>query len=329
MKVLRLLLLLTTVLTLSSCRHRDLPDWSPAHTSESLLKVNYNLQWEIAELGGTNWRTSWPEDFPYKYDDLLPSVPNGLRAHMITADHYYFNNLPPDGGILQYECLGQHFIIFHNNDIESIRLTSVDDPAMVFAYTQAPNRQRESEPDSSIMVLQPDNLFASHVPSIEVLHPLEGNTPSLEVTMEPRVFSYLVIADFAAGLEYVREARAVLTGMSQGVWLVSGKRASQPVSYVFSASIYPKGVIGVLRSFGTPSGDPVKHILTVQVALTHGNVVRFDFDVTEQVNQQPRGGVIKVSGLAVTPEQAKVEGEGFEVDVIGWGDPIVNQVGTE
>jgi hypothetical protein len=45
-----------------------------------------------------------------------------------------------------------------------------------------------------------------------------------------------------------------------------------------------------------------------------------DFDVTDQVRQQPHGGVIVVSGIEVKAEDGSQGSGAFDVDVNDWGD---------
>ena len=44
--------------------------------------------------------------------------------------------------------------------------------------------------------------------------------------------------------------------------------------------------------------------------------------MTEQVEAQPRGGVIVVSGIVVSDEDGTEGGGAFDVDVEGWGDYV-------
>ena len=49
-------------------------------------------------------------------------------------------------------------------------------------------------------------------------------------------------------------------------------------------------------------------------------MVNFDFDVTDQVNAQPHGGVIVVKGIVIKEEDG-VQGSGaFDVEVNDWGE---------
>ena len=43
-------------------------------------------------------------------------------------------------------------------------------------------------------------------------------------------------------------------------------------------------------------------------------------DVSSQLEQNPRGGVILATGYEVTDEEGNAGGGGFDVDVDGWGD---------
>ncbi|MEG2945841.1 MAG: DUF5119 domain-containing protein [Bacteroidales bacterium] len=76
-------------------------------------------------------------------------------------------------------------------------------------------------------------------------------------------------------------------------------------------------VIQITKSFS--------HRLILELYLINGKEKLIDFDVTDQVNKQPRGGVIVVKDIVVTPEEGSSEGGGFDTEVDGWeDDEIVN-----
>ena len=90
-----------------------------------------------------------------------------------------------------------------------------------------------------------------------------------------------------------------------------------------------------LKSFGIPDypgdhyGDGTRttersYHLNLEVRLHNGAMKTFEFDVTDQVKAQPRGGVIIVSdGLVITDEEGAAGSDsGFDIDVEGWGDYI-------
>ena len=59
--------------------------------------------------------------------------------------------------------------------------------------------------------------------------------------------------------------------------------------------------------------------LNLEVMLPDGGIKVFEFDISEQMADQPRGGVIVVSGLKVDSGDFG-SGGGFDVDVGGWGE---------
>ena len=109
--------------------------------------------------------------------------------------------------------------------------------------------------------------------------------------------------------------------------------ASGEVESAYAVNSFPGGEItdygveAVVTSFGVPGFSPDTrttradntHGVNLEVMLTNGALKNFDFDITDQMAQQPRGGVITVSGLTVSREEAAVE-SGFDVVVDGWGE---------
>lgn len=87
-----------------------------------------------------------------------------------------------------------------------------------------------------------------------------------------------------------------------------------------------------MLSFGVPSFpdshyEPTKaeeggrrYGLNLEVMLNNGKLVTFDFDITSQMERQPRGGVIEVDGIRISDEDAAEGGSAFDPDVDGWGD---------
>ena len=115
---------------------------------------------------------------------------------------------------------------------------------------------------------------------------------TLPAKLQPLVYTYLIRYEFAQGLEHVVLARGALSGMAESVYLQDGRTGDETATILFE---------GKLKGFGVEA-----------------RVKSFEFDVTEQVAAQPRGGVITVAGLAVTDDEAGGDA-GFEVEVDGWG----------
>lgn len=108
-----------------------------------------------------------------------------------------------------------------------------------------------------------------------------------------------------------------------------------PESVMFDCTLRDYGPEATVKSFGIPDypgdhyGDGTRttersYHLNLEVRLHNGAMKTFEFDVTDQVKAQPRGGVIIVSdGLVITDEEGAAGSDsGFDIDVEGWGDYI-------
>ena len=62
-----------------------------------------------------------------------------------------------------------------------------------------------------------------------------------------------------------------------------------------------------------------RQTLQLEVKLINGKVKEFVFDVTDQLADQPRGGVIHVSGLRIEDNESSSD-SGFDADVDDWGN---------
>ena len=53
----------------------------------------------------------------------------------------------------------------------------------------------------------------------------------------------------------------------------------------------------------------------------NGKILNYFFDITDQVADQPHGGVISVDGIKISDDEGGgSQGSGFDVDVDGWGE---------
>ena len=174
--------------------------------------------------------------------------------------------------------------------------------------------------------------------------------------MHPVVFSYIIRCEFEDGKEYINEARGALSGMAGTVNLSNRRTLDDVVTVLYEdAEVSDYGVEAVVRSFGLCNFDPIptdehpnghyytpdgvdnpdsqsrngrpradeqtRNILTLEVALKSGQTKTFEVDVTDRMREQPRGGVLLIKGLTVTPEEGEGNHSGgFEVGVNDWGN---------
>lgn len=151
--------------------------------------------------------------------------------------------------------------------------------------------------------------------------------PDMDITMHPLVFTYVIKYEFEHGLQYVALARGALAGMAESVYLNSGKTSAAVATVLYDCTLEEYGAQACVNSFGIPnypnenySRSENVYALNLEVRLKNGIIRNFDFDVTEQVAQQPHGGIITVSGIKISDEDGKHGSSGFDVDVNEWGE---------
>lgn len=98
---------------------------------------------------------------------------------------------------------------------------------------------------------------------------------------------------------------------------------------LYDCTLKPWGAEAVVTSFGVPdypnalyttTRTPRSNALNLEVRLKNGVIKSFNFDVTDQIKEQPQGGVIVVKGIEISDEDGKEGSSGFDVDVDGWGE---------
>ena len=324
------ILALLLVLVITSCTHKELCETHSAHAHRYRINIvaDYRLDWEENVTGYRDWEASWEKHF-IDYQELRPQVPTGLRVVNFDANNNFnTHNIDPEGGVVTlYE--GENDLLFYNNDTEYIVFSRNDSGASTRATTRAVTRvtydgntfAEEGETTANA----PDMLFANYHENYIAYKSL--NPIDYSVVLQPLVFTYKVRYEFAEGLKYVALARGALSGMAESVQMDTGETSATAVTILYDCEVTDYGARALVNSFGIP-GYPnpnypttraMKHGLNLEVMLRNGNMVTFSFDVTDQVNNQPHGGVIVVRDIVIKEEDG-VQGSGaFDVEVEGWG----------
>ena len=324
------ILALLLALVATSCTHKELCENHSAHAHRFHMNVvaDYRLDWEENLTGYRDWEATWEKYF-MDYNSLRPNVPKGLRV--INFDHndnYNIHNIPATGGVVSlYE--GYNDILFYNNDTEYIIFSRNETGASTRATTRTVTRVTYSgntfAEDNEKTANAPDMLFANYREDYfaeKTLGPVE-----FPIVLQPLVFTYKIRYEFAEGLKYVSLARGALSGMAESVQMNTGETSSTGVTILYDCEVTDYGVRALATSFGIP-GYPnpnypvtraIRHGLNLEVMLRNGKMMTFEFDVTDQVNSQPHGGVIVVDGIVIKEEDG-VQGSGaFDVVVDDWG----------
>ncbi len=329
-------LLCGILLLISSCEHKELCFDHYAHSPKSDVRIEaqYEKEWQYTYENGTDWYNypSFAETFGVAYDELRPGIPEGLAIHIYNADGKYDEiHIAPERQVVRMP-IGKHALLFYNDDSEYIVFDGMQSYVKARATTRTRTRSSYMgnpymETKSEVTVNPPDMLYGNYMESYEVERTIEPTL--LPVTMHPLVFTYVVRCEFSYGAQYLALARGAMAGMAGSVYLHNGNTSDEVVTVLFDASVKDYGVQATVRSFGVPgfpnqhyskTGKGGKYGLNLEVRLKNGKTKSFDFDITEQVETQPQGGVIVIKGLEITDEEGKEGGSGFNVDVSGWGD---------
>ncbi len=320
--------------SLSSCDHKELcfDHWDHASRYSVDCRIGWQRQWQYPSDGGADWQAGWQDyDFGMAYDDLLPPKPSGVRTQVYTDGHNNeHSNISADGGIVNMTP-GEHQILFYNNDTEYIVFNDITSLAQATATTRSRSRStyignstvKPSQKENTVN--PPDFLFGHFIESYRAEK--SQVAPVVDITMKPLVFRYLIRYHFAHGLEYVGLGRGALAGMAGSVYLTDGHTGSDAATVLYDCELRPWGVEAVVNTFGVPNYPNPDYSratgvygLNLEVRLRNGRIKNFDFDVTDQINRQPRGGVIEIFGIVISDEEGKEDGGSFNVDIDGWGE---------
>ena len=318
------------LLLLSGCR-KDLCYTHDEHGWA--VKVNVVADWEQEweRMHETDWEQNWMEDFSCSYDELRPDVADGIRVLVYPdqGDRYNEYNLEAEGGRLSM-AEGMNSLLFYNNDTEYIVFSDLDASAAASATTRTRTRATFTSTPAHAderTINEPDMLYGTYVDEYEAQKTVEP--VDLPLTMRPLVYTYLVRYEFSHGLEYVALARGALAGMAESVYLQDGHTGEEAATVLYDCTLQSYGAEAQVQTFGVPNypgegyGRAAQvYTLNLEVRLNNGKILDYEFDVTAQVEKQPRGGVILVDGIEVSDEDGQEGSGGFDVDVDGWGDYV-------
>lgn len=331
------------LMLLSSCEHKDLCFDHDAHAPKYDFRVvaTYQQEWEIPSGEGPNWKADsvWNRVFGRQYDEsmqydsLRPEIPEGLRMHDFPfSGPSDMINMPATGGVVGLRP-GKHHLLFYNNNTESIIFDDMYSVASAKATTRTRTRSTykgnpfsKGDPKEPT-VNMPDMLYGNY--NEEYTSERNVEEVVMSVVMHPMVFKYVVRYEFKHGLEYVGLVRGALSGMASSVLLHNGRTSSEAATLLFDCTTEWWGAQAIVTTFGVPdypneyyvpTRTPRKHALNLEVRLKNGLMKNFDFDVTDQIEKQPQGGVIVVKGIEISDEDGKQGSSGFDIKIEGWGN---------
>ncbi|MDE7427167.1 MAG: DUF5119 domain-containing protein [Muribaculaceae bacterium] len=323
---------------LSACERTEL---CYNHYPQAAVTFDWEQEWE-RDYGTAlpdHWNTGF---YGFEYDFLRPGVPEWVnlvkyRDNAPDGEQYF----SPVGDNVVLKEKGVRSFLFYNGDTEYIVLSDI--ASLPNARASATPRSRgsiaylmERHPDTR-SANPPDVLYSAFVESVPNVAVHE--VWPLPVKMQPLVFTYVVRYEFEYGLQHVRLARGALAGMAESVYLRDGRTSDEAIIVLYDCEVTDYGCEARVRSFGVPgfpdeyygrTGDADvqerPYTLNLEVLLTNGKTLEFNYDVAEQLKNQPRGGVINISGIRIEDEQNEPSSDsgGFDVDLSGWGEVDVD-----
>ncbi len=330
------------LLALTSCR-KDLCYDHDEHECgyRTQVAASWDQAWEREY--GRGWADGWDAAaMGASYDELRPGIPAGLAVAVYAGeaggdlgsratmkDEYH---LPPAGGSI-YTGEGSCSLLFYNDDTEYIVFNDLSLLPSASATTRTRTRASYSMDEAHAderTVSPPDLLYGAYRADYRAEF-LPG-WQELPVTLRPLTYTYLVRYEFEQGLEYVELARGALAGMAESVYLQDGRTGDRAATLLYDCTLTAYGAEARVLSFGAPAfpdsyynpqraGEAERSYgLQLEVRLTNGKTVSRDFDISDQMAQQPRGGVITVKGIRITSEESASGGSSFDVTVDGWGE---------
>ena len=290
------------------------------------VEATWLREWELAD--GKDWESNWNAAWGVTYDGIRPEAAEGIRAVVYDeAGALTERNLGATGGLLPMKA-GHNSLLFYNNDTEYIVFDDLAESATATATTRSRSRANfDGLREGERTVNAPDMLYGAYVADYEAV--ASRDTADLPVVMRPLVYTYLVCYEFSHGMKYVALARGALAGMAESVYLNDGHTGGATATVLYDdCELFDWGVAALVRSFGAPnhpnpdySRAPAgTYMLNLEVRLNNGKILTYDFDVTEQVEAQPRGGVIVVRGIEVSDEEGLEGGSLFDPEVNDWGN---------
>ena len=328
---------IVTLIISASCEHKELCMDHYNHASRLHLYVSptFEQEWQYSNSPETpDWSEQWDPDFGFSYDMLRPTVPSGIRVLALdkTTGVQTTSNILATGGIAYFTGT-DNSILLYNNDSEYLVFNDIGNQTAATATTRTRTRStymgnQYSSEEVENTVAPPDMLYARYLSDYQVERKFIPDT--LSITMMPLVYTYLIRYEVTHGMEYIGLARGALSGMAGSVFLHNGSTTEQVVTLVYDCNVVDDwGIQTVLCSFGVPnypndaySRGEQRYALNLEVRLNNGTMLNYDFDVTNQVERQPHGGVIEVTGIEIPDSIGMQGGSGFDVEIEGWGEYV-------
>lgn len=302
--------------------------------------------------------------------DWSQSGLNGMdeAAHGATAIFY-----PIDGGKPKIVLMGNYsqetvrlqqgvynVILFNRSftDFSNIAFRGNDGYETLEAYNKNIETQIDRNTDTRIIIGSPEKLAAATLTGFAVTEDMLGNytqttygkaahsatagNERYALHFVPQKRSHEVIAVIRVeGLNNIRSAICRLDGISESIFLATGKTSGQSITQEFPLShpVFDENspfngtLTATFNVFGIDFSE--NHRLHLEAKLVDGKTVfTGDYDNVKVTEKDNGKGVITIYVEATTDKIPEVKpeggsGSGFDVDVGGWGDEVDTDIPIE
>ena len=326
-------------------------------------KVNVNVMWQIdwAARWDFAWNTTVLGPLGYSEPASMRLHIYTLDENDQPGAHAVHNFMGKSATMDVF--VGKHNLLFHNNDSESLLFKADGELAPVHSYTRtissglkasspvytaaqkASGFTKADEPKEEPVALMPDGLFVLFDKGRIITdnpddYEYEDGRYVLKITgvLNPATYIYLFQIKFLNnnGRVVGSSGGAAVTGMADGVNLWTMESHEETVSVPMDVYMdRSKDLMGArVMTFGLPGCNPydeasvaaakkISHYLVLNISYSNGSWRNARFDVTDQMNALPLGGVIEldVDVNDVPPESgAPGNSGGFNALVSDWDE---------
>lgn len=311
--------LLAALAILPSCRKELCYNhWEHALSVKADLTTDYEQEWYIDY--GKAWNITWKYEQDIPYGELCPKVPGGLAVISYGEKERQEKHIGPEGAIVQLQ-EGHQELLMYNDDTEYIIFRGKDASTTMTATTRTKTRASYTERNPEIPTVgAPDMLFSCYIPDyvgVKALEPVD-----LDVEMKPMVYTYYIRYEFdEESLPYLALARGSISGMAESVNITNGAVSENQVTILFDCQLSDYGCKATVNTFGR-AAMATDCYLDLEIRLRNGKTIYYEYDISDQLEDQPSGGVIVIEKINIPKDQATAGSGGFDVEVEGWGDQV-------
>lgn len=322
---LRIALMLSLLLTIAGCTHKDLVDRYPFMAS---LRVDYD--WRYAPDAQPEGMCVW--FYP------MPGTNAPVRRFDFTGRR---------GGNIEIQT-GRYRMITYNNDTEAIlvRGHEAHDTHELFTRSGSlfepvfgTNAPRAEGAQDERVVISPDMVWGCSTADIEIttdkvtyIEPEQSRdgeprsaeqTDARTLTLYPReqVCIYTLTINNVKNLKYVVNISASVSSLAPSIKLTGRQHGTEPVTVPFSASVDGSSTIrGIFTTFGHHPSNRLPHKLVLYIWFNNGEKYYYTFDVTQQIDQAPNPYRVDIVIDNLELPQPITNGNGFNPSVDKWDE---------